>query len=78
MYKYLVVPFMSSIKEGQSAKAAADQLQRLIDEQTKGSAWELDHVANVNMEVRPGCLSALFGAKSAFIVYNQVIFRRPV
>lgn len=75
MSQYRVVPFMSSIREGQSADAAAKQLQAVIDEHT-GKGWELDQVANVNLEVRPGCLAAFFGTKSSYIVYNQVIFRR--
>lgn len=74
-YRYKVVPFLSSIKEGASAEQAGNQLQQVIDK-TVSAGWELHQVANVNIEIQPGCLGALFGAKAAWVVYNQLIFRR--
>jgi hypothetical protein len=75
MPSYKVIPFMASIKTGGSAEEAAYQLNQLID-RVVNTGWKLHHVANVNIEIKPGCLWGLLGAKSSVIVYNQVIFEK--
>lgn len=74
-YEYRVVPFMGKIKGGQAAGEVSRQLQELITQNCSGG-WEFYQLADVAIEVQPGCISALFGAKVAYITYNQVIFRR--
>jgi hypothetical protein len=76
-YQYTVVPFIGKIKGGQSAGEVAAQLQALID-QHSAQGWELQQVTDVNIEVQPGCLGGLLGAKVAYIRFDQVIFRREI
>lgn len=59
-YVYLVTPFMGSIKGKQNAKDVSDQLQSLINTYAK-KGWEFSSVAEVNIEVSPGCIAALLG-----------------
>jgi len=35
-------------------------------------------LADVNIEAKPGCLAALLGAKTAYIRFDQIVFRRAV
>lgn len=74
-YEYRVVPFMGKIKSGQAADDVSRQLQEVIAKNSSGG-WEFYQLADVDIEVQPGCLSALFGAKVAYSTYNQVIFRK--
>lgn len=57
------------------AKIAADQLENLIKENSTGD-WEFYLLNSVNVEVSPGCLSALTGKKSSYVPLDQVIFRK--
>jgi len=54
----------------------SSQLQGLINHHAS-LGWEFYSLDNVDIEVRPGCLSTFLGAKTAYITYNQVIFRKP-
>jgi hypothetical protein len=76
MATYKVVPFMGKIKSRQSAAEVSGQLQSLINGEA-GQGWELDQIQAVNIEVKPGCLAGLFGAKEVYIKFDQVIFRKP-
>ena len=76
-YKYSVVPFIGRIKDSQSAGEVSKQLQALID-QYASQGWELHEVSNVNIEVKPGCLAMLLGAKSSYIRFDQVIFKYQI
>ena len=74
-----VVPFVGTLKSGvftvENASKVTEQLQALIDQHV-GSGWEFYSMEKVNIQISPGCLAALFGAKAAFITFDQVIFRR--
>ena len=74
-YTYRVMPFIGRIKGNQTAGDVADQLEALIDEGVK-EGWEFDQVSNVNIEVKPGCLSGLFGAKESYTRFDMVIFKK--
>lgn len=74
-YQYLVVPFQGQIKSGGSVGQVSAQLQAVIN-QHANQGWEFHTLNDVNIEVTPGCLSALFGAKNAYVSYDQVIFRK--
>jgi len=76
MATYKVVPFIGKIKSSQSAAEVSGQLQSLINAEA-GQGWELDQIQAVNIEVKPGCLAGLFGAKEVYIKFDQVIFRKP-
>jgi hypothetical protein len=80
-FQYTVVPFVGKIKTGfmstENAQTVSDQLRQVINgHATKG--WEFVSVEKVDIEVRPGCIGALFGQKVSYISFDQVIFRAPV
>ena len=74
-FQYKVVPFIGQISSKQTAADVAKQLESLINQQvTQG--WEFYQLGDANIEVRPGCLSALLGSKVSYVRYDQVIFRK--
>ena len=79
-HEYHVVPFIGQVKGDrftrESATAVAKQLQSLIEAEGK-NGWEFYSVEKVSIEVKPGCLGQLFGGKTAYIDFDQVVFRRP-
>lgn len=74
-YEYKVVPFEGKIKETDPVGVVSLQLMQIINEHAS-QGWELYTIGEINIRVSPGCLSALFGAKDAYVKYNQIIFRR--
>lgn len=72
---YKVVPFVCKIKGGQSADIISQELQTIIDRYVK-DGWEFYQLGEVNIEVAPGCLAGLFGARAVYVKYDQVIFRK--
>lgn len=76
---HLVVPFIGRINTGyfstENAGTVSRQLQSLIDSHSQ-QGWEFHSIAKVDVEVAPGCLASLFGAKTSYITFDQVIFRR--
>ncbi len=75
MTTYKVVPFIGRIKSSQSASEVGGQLQSLINAEAS-QGWDLDQIQAVNIEIKPGCLAGLFGAKVVYVKFDQVIFRR--
>ena len=75
-YSYKVVPFIGKIKGKQNANTVAEQLQAVITDQAS-DGWEFYQLGEVNIEVSPGCLPALFGAKESYVKFDQLVFRRP-
>lgn len=74
-YQYRVVPFIGAIKASQSAADVSKQLEAEINNQaTQG--WEFWTFNDVNIQVQPGCLGALLGAKASYMAYDQLVFRR--
>jgi hypothetical protein len=74
-YEYFVAPFVGQLRSGESVGNVSAQLQALIN-QYASQGWEFYSLDNVDIEVRPGCLASLLGAKTSYITYNQVIFRK--
>jgi len=74
-YEYQAIPFIGSVKSGQGADIVANQLTSAIDSMAS-QGWEFHQLADVNIEVQPGCLAKLFGASVSYITFNQLIFRR--
>lgn len=74
--EYKVVAFIGKLQSGESPTKVSAQLQAAIARETVGG-WELDRVADVNIEVAPGCIAGLFGAKVAYVKFDQLIFRKP-
>ncbi|PIQ13392.1 MAG: hypothetical protein COZ23_05770 [Hydrogenophilales bacterium CG_4_10_14_3_um_filter_58_23] len=75
-YKYRVMPFIGKIKSNQSAVEVSNQLEALINEGAR-EGWEFHQVNNVNIEVQPGCLAGLFGAKAEYIRFDMLVFKQP-
>ncbi len=73
--QYKVVPFIGKIKSSGSAGEVATQLQAAINANAV-DGWELHSFNDVNIEVRPGCLAGLFGAKAAYIQFDQLVFKK--
>ena len=75
MATYKVVPFIGKIKSSQSAAEVSGQLETLINGHA-AQGWTLDQIQSVNIEVKPGCLAGLFGAKEVYVKFDQVVFRK--
>ena len=74
-YQYKVVPFVGKVKSGASAEEVSSQLASVINQNATGG-WEFYQLGSVDIEVQPGCLAGIFGAKTAFVTWDQVIFRK--
>lgn len=75
-FTYRVIPFIGRIKNNQNAVNVSDQLEQLINEGAK-EGWEFDSLGNVNIEVQPGCLAGLLGAKADYTRFDMVVFKKP-
>ncbi len=74
-YQYKVVPFIGKIKSGGNAQEVAAQLQAAIAQHATGDR-EFHTFNDVNIEVQPGCLAGLLGAKAAYVQFDQLVFRK--
>lgn len=75
-FTYHVVPFVGQLKGGADVSQVSKQLEDLINYYAS-QGWDFYSLDNVDIEVTPGCIQGLMGARTAYITYNQVIFRRP-
>ena len=57
-----VVPFDGKIKGSGSTSDVSEQLQSLINS-TASDGWELVVMADVGIEVSPGCIGGLLGKR---------------
>jgi hypothetical protein len=73
-YQYKVVPFIGQSKGSLSASDVARQLESAISQHVS-EGWEFYQLADVNIEVKPGCISGLFGAQVQYVRFDQLIFR---
>jgi hypothetical protein len=71
---YKVVPFIGLSKGNLSATEVAHQLESTIS-QYASQGWDFHQLADVNIEIQPGCISGLFGAKVQYVRFDQLIFR---
>jgi hypothetical protein len=76
-YQYKVVPFIGHIKGSQSSTDVASQIESVIN-QYAGQGWEFCQLSNANIEVKPGCIAGLLGAKLSYVQFDQLIFRKSV
>jgi hypothetical protein len=74
-FQYKVVPFIGKIKANGNAQEVATQLQTAINQNTT-DGWDFHSFNDVNIEVQPGCLAGLFGAKTAYVQFDQLVFKR--
>ena len=54
---------------------AAQYLENVVNQEAR-QGWEFYRVDNIGVELRPGCLFALFGQKATYTNYYVVTFRR--
>jgi hypothetical protein len=73
-YSYKVVPLIGRSRGSLSASEVAQQLEMTIS-QHASAGWEFIQLTDVNIEVQPGCLGGLLGAKVEYARFNQLIFR---
>jgi len=71
---YQVVPFIGRIKGKQGADDVSNQLEALINDGAK-NGLEFVQLGAVNIEVKPGCISGLFGASETYVRYDMAIFK---
>lgn len=76
-YEYKVVPFIGQSRGGLSATEVARQLEQEINAHA-AQGWEFWKLADVNIEVQPGCIAGLFGARVQYVRLDQLIFRADV
>ena len=80
-YQYKVVPFIGQIKGGtfstNNAQTVSSQLEAVIQEHAK-QGWDYYSTEKIGIEVQPGCLGSFLGQKSAYINFDQIIFRKSV
>lgn len=75
--EYKVIPFIGKIKSSGNAQEVGAQLQAAIN-QNATDGWEFHSFNDVNIEVQPGCLAGLLGAKAAYVQFDQLVFKREV
>lgn len=74
-YEYLVIPFQGQLREGGQVAEVSNQLQKVINKYSS-EGWNFVAVNNINIQITPGCLSILSGARQSYVTYDQIIFRR--
>ena len=77
MYDYLMVQVPPNIRVAKSSGNDAAAYLQGIANQYASQGWEFYRVDTVGVVVAPGCLAALFGAKSSDLNYYVVTFRKP-
>jgi hypothetical protein len=72
--EYKVVPFIGQSRGSLSAADVAKQLELILNQHV-ANGWEFCQLSDVNVEVQPGCVAGLLGAKVQYVRFDQVIFR---
>lgn len=72
-FEYKVVPFIGVTKGSANGAEVASQLQAAITQHAV-NGWIFHSFNKVSIEVQPGCLSGLLGAKIASSELDQLIF----
>jgi len=73
-YQYKVVPFIGQSTGQVSPAEVATQLETVIGDYV-ARGWEFYQLSDVNVEVQPGCIAGLLGAKAHYARFDQLIFR---
>lgn len=73
-YSYKVIPFTGQSRGDLSPSDVAQQLEITISQYAR-EGWEFIQLANVNVEVQPGCVAGLFGSQAEYVRCDQLIFR---
>ena len=73
-YKVEFLPADMVIKAGKTHKAA-DTIEGVINRYAS-QGYEFVQVAQISIKEEPGCLGGIFGAKTTFMNYNALVFRK--
>jgi len=74
---YLCVPFSGATRASDVSpgRTLAEQLQRTLkDYNSRG--WEFMRIDTVRVDVEPGCIPSLLGAKNYQMAYDIIVFRK--
>ncbi len=74
-YKMIQIPPSVTVERAERGTEAASYLQRIANEQAK-NGWDFYRVDEIGVEVKPGCLAALFGGKASYTQYYVITFRK--
>ena len=77
-YEYSMLqipPNITVAKKGYAGNEAAGYLQEVVNGMSR-EGWEFFRVDSIGVQVKPGCLAALFGSKVEETSYYVVTFRR--
>jgi hypothetical protein len=77
-YEYHMVqmpPNISVAKKGYAGNEAAGYLQEVVSGMSR-EGWEFFRIDSIGVQVKPGCLAALFGSKVEERLYYVATFRR--
>jgi hypothetical protein len=78
IYKMFQLAPTISVKEGvKTSQLAAHYLEDVVGRFAK-EGWEFFRVDEIGIDVRPGCLAALFGVGAVRHSYYVITFRQPV
>lgn len=72
--QYRVVPLIGQSRGSLSAADVARQLEVIISQHV-AQGWEFCQLSDVNIEVQPGCVAGLFGARVQYVRFDQLIFK---
>ena len=77
MYRYrmIQVPPTIPVSRSQEGTAAAEYMEEVVNAQA-AEGWEFYRVDEIGIEVKPGCLSSIFGRKSEMVPYYVLTFRQ--
>lgn len=77
VYKMVQIPPNIQIDEGTSTKGRAAAYLEGVVNVSAAQGWEFFRVDEIGIQINPGCLGGLFGAKAQRVGYYVVTFRRP-
>jgi len=72
---YKVVPFLGQLVGSQSVEAVSKQLNDVITKH-ESEGWEFVQLAQTSIQVKPGCIQGLFGAKTSYETFDQIVFKK--
>lgn len=75
-YKMIQIPPTLVTRKAKGADAAS-YLEEVVNAEAQGG-WEFWRVDSIGVQVEPGCLGALAGARASHTIHYVITFRRPI
>jgi len=77
-YKMVQIPPAINVRQKDvKGQEAAVYLEGVVNEYVR-QGWEFQRVDSIGVKEQPGCLAALFGARTIDYIYYVITFRRSV